>query len=265
MTSRVSFTIHPPTTASISSMHPKDPVRAIPPRNHSFTPHAIDSSDEDEEDGAIEAVTGFDQSGLQRCVISPCLSSARSKLTVVSERWLYCPRLHEKPKASGPLVIPALANRDWRAVARARKQVVFIPDGMAIPAGRDGSQGGLGTRDTINSGPQATGLVIRKKLDTGGAIDEASVKAESVDVANETLEKSEEDEDERARRALLANVAGGSDERFTIDAIPISNNNLSTPVDETDAYKQDVLTRPESVCTILSSLYLHPVLKNFCL
>ncbi|KAF8527300.1 DExH-box splicing factor binding site-domain-containing protein [Gautieria morchelliformis] len=220
MTSPVSFTIHPPTTSSRTSTHPKNPVRAIAPRNNTFIPHAIDSSDEDGEDGAIEAVTGFDQAGAQR--------------------------LHEKPKASGPLVIPALANRDWRAVARIRKQVVFIPDGVAIPTGRDGSQGGLGTRDSINAGPQAAGLVIRKKLDPAGAIDDGSVKDESVDVLNETLEKSEEDEDERARRALLANVAGGSDEHFTIDAIPVSNNNFSTPVDETDAYKQDVLTRPES-------------------
>ncbi|KAF8507394.1 DExH-box splicing factor binding site-domain-containing protein [Gautieria morchelliformis] len=225
MTSKVSFTIHPPTTSSRTSTHPTNTVRAIAPRNNTFIPHAIDSSDEDGEDGAIEAVTGFDQAGAQR--------------------------LHEKPKASGPLVIPALANRDWRAVARIRKQVVFIPDGVAVPTGRDGSQGGLGTRDSINSGPQAAGLVIRKKLDPAGAIGDGSVKDksvkdESVNVLNETLEKSEEDEDERARRALLANVAGGSDERFTIDAIPVSNNNFSTPVDETDAYKQDVVTRPES-------------------
>ncbi|KAF8592340.1 hypothetical protein K439DRAFT_1400067, partial [Ramaria rubella] len=222
MSSKVSFTIRPP-TSSRSSVQTTNFPREYTRRSTSFTPHAADSSDEDEQDGAIEAVTGFDQSGAQRCV----------------------ELLHTKPEPDGPLVIPALANRDWRAVARIRKQI-FIPDGSATSRGKDGSQGGLGTRDSINSGPQVAGLVRRKQQESA-AVSEGIVNVESQEVSlEEVLETAEENEDELARRALLATATGDEDGNgFIIDAIPVTSNNYA-PLDEIDAYKQDVVTRPDS-------------------
>ncbi|KAI0318911.1 hypothetical protein OF83DRAFT_1275880 [Amylostereum chailletii] len=103
---------------------------------------AVDSSDEEDDGTQDELVTGFDQFGVQR--------------------------LHEKKKPQGPLVIPALQNRDWRAIARARRggaqRQHFVPDGARARTGADGSVGGLGTRDAINSGPQMQGLQVRKRV-----------------------------------------------------------------------------------------------------
>lgn len=248
MTSKVSFTIRPPTTSSRPLTKPDSTSRTIMQHGATFIPHAADSSDEDEEDDAIEAVAAFDQSGAQRCVVVFPSYSTRSDLTVASGRRPRSLRLHEKPKPSGPPVIPALANRDWRAVARLRKQIRYIPDGAAAMTGKDGSQGGLGTRDSINSGPQATGLVMRKEYDADRSREGGSVKNESQEALSETVEQLEISDDERARRALLASVVGESEEEgMTIDAIPVSSNYYSPPVNETDAYKQDVVTRPESV------------------
>jgi hypothetical protein len=257
MNSKVSFTIRPPTTSPKTSTKLGSISRNSAQRSTTFIPHAADSSDEDEGEEAIEAVTGFDQSGAQRCVIVFLSTSARSDLTIASGRRLLYPRLHEKPKPSGPLVIPALANRDWRAVSRLRKQIKFIPDGAAVMTGSDGSQGGLGTRDSINSGPQTIGLVMRSKDGAREDIVGDSVKTVCQESSAEMVERLEDNEDERARRALLASLAGGTEEEgMTIDAIPVSSNQYSSPANETDAYKQDVVTRPHSVGIISTPLHV---------
>jgi len=220
MTSKVSFTIRPPTSLKSSEVQTRVHSRSSDPRSQSFTPHVPDSSDEDDQDGAIEHIVGFDRSGAQR--------------------------VRETPKFTKQLVIPALANRDWQAAARTRSRPSYIPGGSDLITGQDGSQGGLGTRDTINSGPQATGL-IRREQKSIVKVDAASPLVTSEEVSVEKL-KQVESEDERARRALLADVAGGAseDSPANIDIIPISANNATRPMSETDAYKQDVITRPDS-------------------
>ncbi|KAG8221266.1 hypothetical protein J3R82DRAFT_1430 [Butyriboletus roseoflavus] len=40
----------------------------------------------------------------------------------------------------------------------------FVSDSALAKTGTDGSVGGLGTRDTINSGPQLSGLQINKRV-----------------------------------------------------------------------------------------------------
>ncbi|KAH8116847.1 DExH-box splicing factor binding site-domain-containing protein [Phellopilus nigrolimitatus] len=183
-----------------------------------------DSSDEEEET-VDEIVTGFDQFGVQRLV--------------------------EKPKPAGPLVIPALANRDWRAAARKRKAgEIYVPPGAAAQTGADGSVGGLGTKDAINAGPQVAGLVrMEKKLrmdvddaEADGSLVQSSIKKETVE------EVRQETDDERAMRALVAGVSGESDAdgELTIDAIPLGADEWEArPADETDAYRRDIVTRPD--------------------
>ncbi|GJJ09332.1 hypothetical protein Clacol_003554 [Clathrus columnatus] len=214
---KLSFTIRPPTTTTTTlrqELRPSFSNRPSTNSSASFTPGPSDSSDEDEQD-AIELVTGFDQFGAQR--------------------------LNGKSKPSGPLVIPPLANRDWRAVARLRKgQQSFIPDGMGVPVGEDGSQGGLGTHDTINSGPQASGLIIHHKEQVQSTVVETS---EVVSTPSPAVEL---DEDERARQALLASVDNEATEGTVIDIIPVSRENNFSLISETDAYRQDVITRPDS-------------------
>ncbi|KAI0631179.1 DExH-box splicing factor binding site-domain-containing protein [Trametes polyzona] len=233
---KVSFTIRRPTPPSRTESEsesfkvpplprhlsgnntPNSPLaRSTPPspKRNSRTYTERDSSDEDSgpED---ELVTGFDQFGVQR--------------------------LHEKPKPQGPLVIPALKNRDWREFAHKRKQL-YVPPSAAAVTGADGSVGGLGTRDTINSGPQLTGLQVKKKLKVEENEDEPmpEPEAQAPAPAGEEVKKEEETDDQKALRAILASAASGGDGGIDgpqIDIIPAPS--------EDDAYRQDVEELPES-------------------
>ncbi|EIW55089.1 uncharacterized protein TRAVEDRAFT_74053 [Trametes versicolor FP-101664 SS1] len=192
---------------------PNSPLaRSSPPspKQHSRTYTERDSSDED-SGNEDELVTGFDQFGVQR--------------------------VREKPKPEGPLVIPALKNKDWRELARKRKQL-YVPPGATAVTGADGSVGGLGTRDTINSGPVLTGLQMKKRLKVDDAEDEPMPAADAPAQAEE-VKKEEETDDQRALRAILASAASGGDiEGPQIEIIP--------PPSEDDVYKQDVEELPES-------------------
>ena len=194
-----------------------------------------DSSDEDDK-FQDELVTGFDQFGIQRCVsISSHLQ--QSQLTTVplinSSR-----SLQKKTKPRGPLVIPALQNRDWRELARKRRSATqYVPSSAKVETGRDGSVGGLGVRDTINSGPVLVGLQAKER--------EIDVKQEDIEMEERSdsaegvkMEADEETEDQRALRAILAGSDGVNNNGPIIDIIP-------TPVSEADAYKQDVEELPD--------------------
>ena len=190
---------------------------------------SVDSSDEEDE-AQDELISGFDKFGVQRCV----------KLTRYNEFGLqltedFDDSLHEKPETKGPLVIPALKNRDWRALAKKRKTVqMYVPEsGRAAVTGADGTVGGLGTRDTINSGPQAIGLQAKQKR----VISETSeVDMREVDV--EMKPQVEESEDQVALRALLASAAGEDNDLTGRAAI--------IPVTEDEAFRQDIDELPES-------------------
>lgn len=278
-TSKVSFTIRRPTPVSRgdsgtdSAPEPNFKVPALPKRlaTHSNggsplgspapspaprrrNPHAQekDSSDEEDED-AVELVTGFDQFGVQRCVplpLPPPLHRAEPQLTAafpyVHKPFLvYANRLHEKRKApEGPLVIPALQNKDWRELARKRK-ALYVPP-QAAATGKDGSVGGLGTRDTINSGPQLSGLQVNKRVkleEDGESVRSTPPPDENAKSGQGDVKKEEETEDARALRAILASTTSGDDPNEPhIDAIP-----LAAPApSEDDVYKQDVAELPES-------------------
>ncbi|KAJ7647547.1 DExH-box splicing factor binding site-domain-containing protein [Roridomyces roridus] len=236
MSNKVSFTIRRPTPVSrdASSGPESDSsgfkVPAIPrhltqdsapgsPLSRSrtssppATPHDPDSSDDEGDGMQDELVTSFDAlNGAQRCVYSTSLPQ-------------------------GPLVIPALKNRDWREMARKRRSASqFVPDSAKASTGKDGSVGGLGTRDTINSGPVLSGLQMREKArDEGAEVDDQEV--EMVDVKAQENEE-EETEDQKALRAILAAAEGMVGEAPVIDVIK--------PVSETDAFKQDVDELPDA-------------------
>ncbi|KAI0246717.1 DExH-box splicing factor binding site-domain-containing protein [Lactifluus subvellereus] len=114
----------------------------------------------------------------------------------------------------GPLIIPALKNR----------------------TGADGSVGGLGTRDTINSGPQIEGLQMRKRARVDSAVEP------DPPTAVEDPSDLEDTEDQRAIHAILASANGDDDhERPTVDIIPTTDGSSVRRVPtEDDAFKQDV-------------------------
>ncbi|KAG7449571.1 uncharacterized protein BT62DRAFT_962945 [Guyanagaster necrorhizus] len=166
-----------------------------------------DSSGEDDEE-QDELVTAFDKFGAQRS---------------------------NKPKKvhQGPLIIPALQNKDWRELARKRRSAnQYVPTSGQACTGADGSVGGLGTRDIINSGPVLSGLQMRKKVVKAEQDVFREMEAQMEDV------KMEETEDQKALRAILSGDTEGIDGSH-IDII-------STPVSEDDAYKQDIDELPDS-------------------
>ncbi|OJA07916.1 hypothetical protein AZE42_03685 [Rhizopogon vesiculosus] len=173
-----------------------------------------DSSDDEDEHLGDELITSFNKFGAQRVN-------------------------GKKPKApAGPLIIPSKPNPDWREAARKRRAGArFIPDSAKVSTGADGSIGGLGTRDTINSGPQLSGLQQVSRFQT-------TIKSQSTTTDEEIemkveehvkVEVEEETEDQKALRALLA---GDPDLAPQIDSIPV-------PPSETDALQQDVAALPD--------------------
>ena len=195
--------------------------------------HQHDSSD---EDSAIEdeLVTGFDKFGVQRCVSFPSPPLQLFQLTKVSPA--ITNSLNGEKKEKKPLVIPPLKNKDWRELARKRRNgIQYAPPSAAAVTGKDGSVGGLGTKDTINSGPVLSGLQVKQKA-VISVVEEVNKVEDAQDVK---MEVEEETEDQKALRAILAEANGGVHDGFVIDIIP-------TPISEADALKQDVDELPDA-------------------
>ena len=198
----------------------------------SHVQHQHDSSDEDSviED---ELVTGFDKFGVQRCVSFPSPLLQWFQLTKVTPD--ITNSLNGEKKERKPLIIPPLKNKDWRELARKRRNgsQYVIPSAAAV-TGKDGSVGGLGTKDTINSGPVLSGLQVKKKAIIS-VVEEVNIVEDAQDVKMEI----EETEDQKALRAILAEANGETQDSLVIDIIP-------TPISEADAFKQDVDELPNA-------------------
>jgi len=190
---------------------------------------SVDSSDEDETQD--ELISGFDKFGVQRCVKLTRYPEFGPQLTEAFDL-----SLREKPKPKGPLVIPALKNRDWRALAKKRKTAqMYVPEsGRAAVTGADGTVGGLGTRDTINSGPKAIGLQVKQKK-LASEVGEVDMQEVEVEIKPQV----EESEDQLALRALLASAAGEGDE-------DLASRTTIIPVTEDEAFQQDINELPDS-------------------
>ncbi|KAG2124675.1 DExH-box splicing factor binding site-domain-containing protein [Suillus clintonianus] len=175
-----------------------------------------DSSDDEDDRLEDELITSFNKFGAQR------VNGKKAKTKA----------------PTGPLVIPSKPNPDWREAARKRRagSARFVPDSAKASTGADGSVGGLGTRDTINSGPQLSGIQFGNKevrVDTSTT----STDGETTMTVDEhvKMEIVAETEDQKALRALLA---GDMDSAPQIDTIPV-------PPSETDALQQDVASLPD--------------------
>ncbi|EDR08893.1 uncharacterized protein LACBIDRAFT_296423 [Laccaria bicolor S238N-H82] len=239
---KVSFTIRRPTPVSRAASPGNDsdttPSFKLPslPRHLSSTPQgsplarsttsspkptqvqhsypAGDDSSED-EDAVVqdELVTGFDKFGVQRLT-------------------------GERKFKQEPLVIPALKNKDWRALALKRRSAgQYVPASAKAETGKDGSVGGLGTRDSINSGPVLSGLQVKKREGRGSDEHLDHEMTEDLETTDVKMED-EETEDQKALRAILAETNGVEHDGPVVDIIP-------TPISETDALKQDVDELPD--------------------
>jgi len=214
--------LHPSQTLRRKESGTSSPL-ALPPTRPPKRTTTSRGSDSDQEDGGTEdeIITGFDRFGVTR----------------------RAPR-----KKEGPLIIPAIKNKDWRAVARARNAPSFVPNGGAQTTGADGSVGGLGTRDQINSGPQVAGLTFRKrpKLENEDGEDVGSPANLDSDMDSGPTELTD---DQKAIKALISSADGEGTDEDQIAAIPLPQSGLSTPGSlaerEKAAYHRDVAALPE--------------------
>ncbi|KAG8783916.1 hypothetical protein FRC15_004301 [Serendipita sp. 397] len=202
----------------------------------------FDDSDEEEDKETEELVIGFDAMGAQRWVgylpsqNASSYSSPKSPFGINSAK--------ESPKQSGPPIIPALPNRDWKAIARQRRGI--IPDTGRAMVGADGSQGGLGTKDVINSGPQQSGLVVFKKR----KIEEPEETPNKMETdIDDNLEQEDVPltDEQRAVNALLHAAKQANDGTLADDvpiiAIPmISSGKAMT---EAEVFRDDVKDLPD--------------------
>lgn len=248
-TNKVSFTIRQPTPLSRSDSESDSaltPAAAVPrrlytslpgsplARSTTSSPQPQSDSDSDNE-VQDELVTGFDKFGVERCVTFLASYPQPSQLTPVSFNVLnYRAHKSNKPVHRTPLVIAPLKDRDWRELARKRRSAGhFVPASAKAQDGPDGSAGGLGLRDTINTGPVLSGLQIRKRS-------VVSQQNETV-VQSETRQEGvvmEETEDQKAIRAILAEAQGQTDDAPLVDIIP-------TSVSEAEALRQDMEGLPD--------------------
>ena len=120
----------------------------------------------------------------------------------------------------------------------------FVPDGARVATGKDGSQGGMGTRGTINDGPQLSGLIVNVKRE--------EVKEEAVDIEMDEVKEEEPtreepmDEDQRALRALLSGSNGDDKPKIELDAIHLEDGPAwHQAQSEADAFKEDLARRPD--------------------
>lgn len=231
-------------SANNNNSTPGSPLVGSSPKRSA--PASPNSSDEEDDQPTDELVTGFDRFGVQRCV-SPFLSRFKYRSPqLTSASFVNCSAA-PRPEPQGPLVIPALENRDWRELARRRRAgangKMYVPPSGQAGTGTDGSVGGLGTRDSINSGPQMEGLQLRKRARVDTIPDE-TIEPEPPLAAKD---QPEETDDQRAIRALLASAGeDGGSQGPTIDIIPMAKRNLAGPVPtEDDAFKQDVDELPD--------------------
>jgi len=228
---------------SANSSTPGSPLAGNSPKRSA--PDSPESSDDEyEQRPTDELVTGFDRFGVQRCGLYRTPPPLRGlQLTLAS---LINRSATPRPEPQGPLVIPALQNRDWRELARRRRggaNGMYVPPSGQVGTGADGSVGGLGTREVINSGPQIKGLQMRKRVRVDTIEASSAELEETVGAEN----KPEETEDQRAIRALLASAQGGDDpEGPMIDIIPMANDSSARRAPtEDDAFKQDVDELPD--------------------
>ena len=262
MSTPISFTIRPPINGSSSSSSdtdqnrtptaapfriPAPPIRPSSLSTSSYTRRseqdrprrsAFGGDDDDEDDadhgrqgagrgkgkGKDEAIVGFNENGLETS---------------------------NKTRAAGPMVIPSLPNRDWRQSSHSKsaksRKPTYMPEGgprvitaddLVERSGDDVIQGGLQRVEstTANEEHQANGVAT--PTSTGLPTDSLSTETETLSLEQQAL------------RAVLesGNENSSSSRDMTIDLQTDTLNLFDRPQgpgDETDAFRQDILTRPE--------------------
>ncbi|GAA5940894.1 hypothetical protein JCM3775_006841 [Rhodotorula graminis] len=259
--SGISFKISAPSRPSTASAPPTRPSSGAGHHRRAAPGSARhgDSSDEDGEgaDGAQGRGQGsrkrarLDQDGEE--VVEFGAGGAKSK--------------HAKAAPAGPLVIPALPNKDWRQAAeqmragrpgaggRTKKQL-YLPEtggGMSMTSRIEGApppnaSAAAELADQINAAPVVGGLEqpVRRARDGEGEGAAAPADAAPPPPPPPVEARAPMTDEQRALRELLGSAEGGAGEQEQELAAIYSGPDARTgPTDEGDAFKQDVSSRPD--------------------
>ncbi|KAJ9103272.1 hypothetical protein QFC21_002695 [Naganishia friedmannii] len=149
-------------------------------------------------------------------------------------------------KPAGPLVIASLPNRDWRQSSTTARRLTYVPESRR---GRHGDT----TVEREGDEEVRAGLQVAQPRAVSPTVDADDARADmpangepqvtDVPLVPETLEQ-------RAMRELMISAENGgemdAEHRDMVIGLQGDTLNLrDLPVDETDAYRRDVLTRPE--------------------
>ena len=166
---------------------------------------------------------------------------------------------HSKPPPAAPLVIPALPNKDWRKAAEelragrkpGKKRDMYLPEKGGGMRMREGNATPISEAevDAINT-EEVVGGLEKMERKVKMEVDESSIESQpKIEMPPPPIPvKTEETEERRALRELLGEGASaGEAEEPKVDAIYSAEDARNGPIEEADAFKRDVDSRPDEV------------------
>lgn len=197
-----------------------------PPRQSTSSRRFDDTSDDEREERGRERVTEFGK---------PASLSKQQQQAATAK----------------PLVIPSLPNKEWQSSSKKKQH--YVP-GLSDPPARSAPTIGKVEVDTVNSAPIQGGLAPRAPVTTASTASNDEQQPMQVDTATTgepAKEQQQETEEQRALRELLKQSTVSSKDPLDDLVLPsgpdrIVNGNRSQEARETDAFKADVESRPDS-------------------
>ncbi len=171
-------------------------------------------------------------------------------------------------RPTGPLVIPSAPNRDWRQSSMARpsqssrgRVPTYVPEGPARGSRTDGPVVERSGGEPVKAGLTFVGVkkeegeedVEMKNGDDSEQDQDVKPSSSTLLAATSSSSSSEETLDQKALRALMQMDEEGKPKRQDLVIGMASGDDLTFPVDEGDAFRRDVLNRPEEVSVAWSN------------
>ncbi|EGU11776.1 hypothetical protein RTG_02244 [Rhodotorula toruloides ATCC 204091] len=165
------------------------------------------------------------------------------------------------PAPSAPLVIPSLPNKDWRKAAeemrggpRRKKKEIYLPEragGMSMASGSASAAANGEAEEIERIGTEE----VKGGLSFGETSDRPAVEAETEEESApppaasapppSTSTPASLTEEQRALRELLGTEGGADGPADELDAIVSAPDARNAPIDESEAFKRDVDSRPD--------------------
>ncbi|SCV67174.1 BQ2448_5820 [Microbotryum intermedium] len=252
MSSSISFKIQAPPRPSSSSTAPSSHLASTSrssqraPRRQQQHHHHDDDDDADDDDDESDAFTqrASNRKGKDELVTAFDRNGATQK--------------NARPSTSSPLVIAALPNKDWREAAelikKRKNKARYIPDAVggmrlnsdAVAPSSSTDVAMAVDADQINSTPVVAGL-SRVTPKTTMMTMTTTVEREPSPERPITVTEAPQTEEQRALNELISSASGlaNGDSKPSVEVIYSAADARNAPIDESDAFKRDVETRPD--------------------